>query len=252
MHEADAQLTASPDALPVAGREPSYRAGEVGYAWLSVPDLDRALGFYGPVLGWAFGSGTDPQGRQVVGRSPHLGLHGGEARPTLNCCYAVEDVAAAVLRVRAAGGQATEPIAAPYAMRADCSDDQGTVFALYQPPNGTGSEPTALGGHGDLAYVSFEVVDAARAKAFYGAVLGWSFTPGNLADGWQVEGVMAGLQGGHRHATTLPMWRVDVLASALERVRAAGGTATDPKTQPYGLEAECTDDQGTRFYLGQL
>ena len=39
--KADAQITASPEVLPMVGREPFYRAGEVGYAWLSVPDLDR-------------------------------------------------------------------------------------------------------------------------------------------------------------------------------------------------------------------
>jgi uncharacterized protein len=35
-------------------------------------------------------------------------------------------------------------------------------------------------------------------------------------------------------------------------VTAAGGTATEPRREPYGLTADCTDDQGTRFYLGQF
>lgn len=48
------------------------------------------------------------------------------------------------------------------------------------------------------------------------------------------------------------MWKVSDLAAAVVRVRAAGGTATDPVTRPYGGECECVDDQGTRFYLGQL
>jgi hypothetical protein len=34
-------------------------------------------------------------------------------------------------------------------------------------------------------------------------------------------------------------------------VRARGGRATDPEQQSYGLSAECADDQGTHFYLGQ-
>jgi predicted enzyme related to lactoylglutathione lyase len=38
----------------------------------------------------------------------------------------------------------------------------------------------------------------------------------------------------------------------VQLVRAAGGTCTEPYREPYGLMAECTDDQGTRFYLGQL
>jgi hypothetical protein len=47
------------------------------------------------------------------------------------------------------------------------------------------------------------------------------------------------------------MWRVDDIAAAVERVRAAGGTSTDVEQQSYGLSATCTDDQGLQFYLGQ-
>lgn len=250
------ETTASPntatDAVRRGSQEPLYRHGDIGYAWLSVPDLDGAVAFYATVLGWVVAPGTDSSGRQVVGRSPHLGLHGGEAHGTLNCCYAVDDVAAAVARVRAAGGRSNAPSSAPYGLVADCTDDQGTVFALYQPPGGVGSTPPAVGGQGDLVYTTFEVVDSARARAFYGEVLGWRFTSGGVDDGWQVEGGNAGLHGGHPRATTLPMWQVDDLTTAVERVRAAGGTSSDPRTRPYGLEAECADDQGTRFYLGQL
>ncbi len=42
------------------------------------------------------------------------------------------------------------------------------------------------------------------------------------------------------------------IAVAVERVRAAGGTAADPERQPYGVSSSCTDDQGTRFCLGEL
>jgi len=59
------------------------------------------------------------------------------------------------------------------------------------------------------------------------------------------------MHGGHERATAVPMYRVDDIATAVSRVRAGGGTATDPQTQPYGLMSECTDDQGTHFYLGQ-
>ncbi len=105
-----------------------------------------------------------------------------------------------------------------------------------------------------LAYVTMEVEDSSRARAFYGAVLGWRFAAGRVADGWQVEAVepMVGLSGGHDRATVLPMYRVEDIAAAVARVRAAGGNATDPEAQPYGISATCVDDQGTRFYLGQL
>jgi predicted enzyme related to lactoylglutathione lyase len=41
-------------------------------------------------------------------------------------------------------------------------------------------------------------------------------------------------------------------SAAVGRVRAAGGTATEPRPEPYGLAADCADGQGTRFYLGQF
>jgi predicted enzyme related to lactoylglutathione lyase len=63
---------------------------------------------------------------------------------------------------------------------------------------------------------------------------------------------MTGLAGGHERSCIVPMYRVDDIAAAVVRVRATGGQSTDPQQQPYGISAECEDDQGTRFYLGQL
>ena len=43
------------------------------------------------------------------------------------------------------------------------------------------------------------------------------------------------------------------IGAAVVRVREAGGTViSEPARQPYGLVAECTDDQGGRFYLGEF
>ncbi|WP_246395808.1 VOC family protein [Actinomadura luteofluorescens] len=47
------------------------------------------------------------------------------------------------------------------------------------------------------------------------------------------------------------MYTVDEIEPAVARAREAGGTATAPARQPYGITSECTDDQGSRFYLGQ-
>ena len=45
--------------------------------------------------------------------------------------------------------------------------------------------------------------------------------------------------------------RVDDIAAAVERVRAAGGRADEPERKPDGLLAECADDQGATFRLWQ-
>ena len=49
------------------------------------------------------------------------------------------------------------------------------------------------------------------------------------------------------------MWTVADIDAAVARVREAGGTVMkEPKRQPYGVMAECADDQGSRFYLGEF
>jgi predicted enzyme related to lactoylglutathione lyase len=47
------------------------------------------------------------------------------------------------------------------------------------------------------------------------------------------------------------MYRVDDIDAAVAAVRSHGGTATDVDRAPYGLTSTCTDDQGTRFFLGE-
>jgi predicted enzyme related to lactoylglutathione lyase len=230
--------------------------GDIGYVSLWVPDVTRAVTFFGHVLGWRFDPGSGEQGRQVTGGALHHGMWGGQERSSPFVCYVVDHVDAAIDRVRAAGGEADEPTDEPYGRVASCVDDQGTPFAVFRPSAGepgarvdpNGREP------GDVAYVTLEVVDSTRARAFMGAVLGWRFTPGGVPDGWQVDDVrpMVGLHGGHEVATGVPMYRVEDLPAALERVREAGGSAADPERHPYGLTATCVDDQGTRFYLGEL
>jgi predicted enzyme related to lactoylglutathione lyase len=169
-------------------------------------------------------------------------------------CFGVDDVGAAAERVRAAGGRADEPTDERYGRTCNCVDDQGVAFALNEVPRGSPRGPVNGDRPGDVSYVTMEVDDSAKARAFYRSVLGWHFTPGRVEDGWGPDDVvpMTGLHGGHERATTLPMYRVDNLEGAVERVRARGGVSTDPVRQSYGLIAECADDQGTRFYLGQL
>ena len=172
-------------------------------------------------------------------------------------CYAVDDLDAARARIEAAGGIAGAPSVEPHGRVADCVDDQGTPFAMVEIDSVVAApraRPVNGLREGDLSYATFEVRDTALARAFYGAVLGWRFTPGRVGDGWQIPDVapMAGLHGGHDVATGVPMFRVDDIAAAVDRVRAAGGTATEPERQPYGVTSDCVDDQGTRFHLGQL
>lgn len=236
------------------------RHGDVVYTSLWVPDADRAAAFYATVLGWSYEQDSGPS-RQVIGTSPSQGILGGQEGSTLFVCYAADDLDSAVDRVRAAGGTASEPRDEPYGRTADCTDDQGTRFALNESAgapavkeSGGGSRESNGTGQGDLGYLTHLVADSKRTRDFYSAVLGWTYRPGGMDDGWEVEDVtpMTGLAGGSDEPAGVPMWRVDDIAAAVARVRRAGGTATEPEEKPYGQLSECSDDQGTRFYLGQL
>jgi len=239
-----------------ASASPRTGHGDVGYVSFQVPDLDRAQAFYGAVLGWTFAPAERPDARRVVGSNPLTSLWGGQERGNLVLCWQVDDVAAAADTVRDLGGTATDPVEMPYGTTSDCADDQGMVFYLWQPPAGgaAGGAPTPTPAPGDLAYLSLHVVDSARFRSFFGELLGWTFTPGRVDDGWNVEATapMTGLAGGAPRASAVPMYRVDDVEGAVARVRAAGGTATAVVAMPYGLTSDCTDDQGTPFYLGQL
>ncbi len=234
---------------PVGSAEGPHH-GDIAYVSLWVPDVERARAFFGSVLGWRY----DPAGRQVEGLSMHHGVSGYE-RSTLFLCIGVSDLDAAVERVRHAGGTAEEPHEEPYGRVSGCVDDQRMQFALFGLDAGAASRLPANGAvHGDLAYITVETVDSARFRSFFAAVAGWRFTPGRVEDGWGVDDVvpMTGVHGGHPQPTAVPLYRVDDIAAAVERVRSAGGTSTEPEQQPYGVTVECTDDQGSRFFLGML
>ncbi len=235
--------------------------GDVGYLSLWVPDLDRAEAFYGAVLGWTFAE-RSPFARMIDGPAPRALValdapHADfwpEPRPGAFASRAVVDLDGAVARVRAAGGRASDPQDTPYGRSADCVDDAGLPFSLHERGPGD-TRPSPNGDvQGDVAYLTMQVPDSGRARAFHTAVFGWEFTPGRIADGWNVVGPapMSGMSGGHAEASLVPMYRVDDVAAAVERVRAAGGTATEPDQQAYGISSECTDDSGLPFWLGQL
>ena len=220
--------------------------GDVVYASLWSPDAARAAAFYHSVLGWQIRS----DGRAVEGLDQHLGLWSSERRTTF-LSHAVSDMDAAIARVRAAGGTAGEAVEEPYGLSAMCVDNQGLPFALHH--SAPAARPSTFA-QGEIVYLTVHVRDSASAREFYGSVFGWTFTPGSVSDGWQVEGptTMFGMHGGHSEAAVLPLYAVSDVVAAVARVRAAGGTATDPVQMPYGITSDCSDDQGVQFYLGQL
>src|SRR5262249_11586609 len=107
------------------------RQGDISYLSLWVPDLERAARFYADVLGWRYPATQDWWARTVEGQSSALGLSqlSGTAQymrsvegvplpqtltPTAYVVFVVDDVDAAVERVRAAGGHGSAVKDQPY------------------------------------------------------------------------------------------------------------------------------------------
>jgi len=108
------------------------KPGDAVYLTLNVPDGRRALDFYGAVLGWTAVPGRVPDGWQVEGPTPMIGIGGGSSDPGMVPMYAVDDIEVAVAAVRTAGGEAGDIDRAPYGLTSLCRDDQGLPFYLGQ------------------------------------------------------------------------------------------------------------------------
>jgi predicted enzyme related to lactoylglutathione lyase len=236
---------------PMTGAATQIQHGDVGYVSVWTPDADRAAVFYGHVLGWIY----DAAGHRVTNTSQHIGLFSVPGTPTLFCCYAVTDLQGARQSILDGGGQVGGVQQFEFGNVLDATDPAGAAFAVYQPQPGERRPMLNGAGPGDLSYITYEVPDSSAFKAFYSRMLFWSYEPGRIDDGWQIEAThpMAGVAGGAAGHVTVPMWTVSDVEAAVIRVREAGGTVIDaPSQQSYGRSALCTDDQGTRFYLGEL
>lgn len=105
--------------------------GEIVYFTIGTPDTGKAQEFYGGLFGWSFAPGTVDDGFQIDGASPAGGLHGQKDGSGPRVYFAVDDIQAAVQRVRELGGDADEPTKGSYGWSANCTDDQGVMFSLY-------------------------------------------------------------------------------------------------------------------------
>jgi uncharacterized glyoxalase superfamily protein PhnB len=161
----------------------------------------------------------------------------------------VDDVDASTERARRSGASVErEPVDQHYGRGSVIVDPFGHRWMLLRRP----ARATRLR-QGDVANVTMVARDAHRAKEFYEAVLQVPFSsrhPGTWRTGetspplgiWPSEGAEPEVQ---------LSYRVDDIAATVERVRAAGGRADEPERKPYGLLADCVDDQGATFRLWQ-
>ncbi|QNG18154.1 VOC family protein [Rhodococcus triatomae] len=120
-------------------------AGELSFFELGVGDPAQGREFYRSLFGWSFE--PSPGGDGFVVDTPNIpgGMHGGDAGGGPYLFFAVDDLDAAVARVRELGGSIEslgddhvedDPDTVPRFGRFRlCRDDQGSPFGLHQRPS---------------------------------------------------------------------------------------------------------------------
>lgn len=106
--------------------------GELVYFDIPVADTGRARAFYGGLFGWQFAPGNFDDYLMITNATPMAALDGGGEGSRPRVYFGVRDIAVAVARVRDLGGHADDPRGIPSGHFADCRDDQGTQFRLWQ------------------------------------------------------------------------------------------------------------------------
>lgn len=230
---------------------------------LGIPDLDRAMEFYGALFDWEFSVGPEEAGyytscllagRQVAAITPN---HDPDATEFWwNMYFATADCDAAAQRVTAAGGSLVrEPMDVMDQGRMVLARDPvGAQFGLWQGRAHIGcqvvNEPNSL--------VRNDLVtrNPAPARDFYAAVFDFTLDrnedlPGfdstflRRSDGHEIGGIFGSPD------ATRSMWgtcfEVADTDAAIERATAAGGTCGAPEDMVYGRIASMTDPFGTEF-----
>ena len=159
-----------------------YIAGVPCWVDTSQPDPTASLAFYRGLFGWEYEDvAPEGQGHYFLGR-----IRGGDAAAVAsvppgappmamwNTYVWVDDADAAAAAVRAAGGAVmSEPFEVPEAGRmAVVADPEGAVLCLWQARQHRGAR--VVNEHGALNFNTLATGDLDTARAFYGAVFGWT------------------------------------------------------------------------------
>jgi predicted enzyme related to lactoylglutathione lyase len=250
-----------------AGREPAGPPSLTPY--LVVSDARRAMDWYAEVFGaqprgelHVNADGTIGHAEVGIGNAvlmlseasdlwPDVPVRAPENPATFSHSLHLEvaDIDTSTERARRGGASVErEPADQPYGRRSVIVDPFGHRWILLRPP----AQATRLR-QGDVANVTMMTRDADRAKEFYEAVLQVPFSSGHPG-AWRSEEITPPLGLLSRESTEPEVqlsYRVDDMAAAVARVQAAGGHAGEPRRMPYGLLAECADNQGATFRLWQ-
>jgi predicted enzyme related to lactoylglutathione lyase len=117
-------------------------AGELSFVEFGVEDVERGRAFYEGLFGWRFEGAPSGKGWVIATPDVEAGMHGGDRGASPYLFFAVDDLDAALARVRELGGESVEmdvdgedeDSVARFGRFKLCRDDQGSPFGLHQPP----------------------------------------------------------------------------------------------------------------------
>jgi predicted enzyme related to lactoylglutathione lyase len=116
-------------------------AGQLTFFELGVEDAERGRTFYEGLFGWRFAPGPSGEGFMIETPGGPGGIHGNDSGSAPYVFFSVEDIEAAMVRVRELGGvvdeadiEGDEDSIARSGRFKLCHDDQGSPFGLHQPP----------------------------------------------------------------------------------------------------------------------
>lgn len=232
---------------------------------LGIPDLDRAMEFYGAVFGWEFEVGPAEAMHYTVCRLDGRVVAGlaetdpGSTAFWWNVYLATSDCDATVARVDDAGGSVVVPAmdVMDSGRMAVVKDTVGAQFGLWQGGTLVGCE--VVNQPGSLLRNDLITPDPAPAREFYATVFDFTldgnpdlpefdFTFLRRPDGHEIGGIMGVPQAESSAWGTL--FQVTDTDEALARAAATGGTGGQPQNMIYGRIAEITDPFGARFSVG--
>jgi predicted enzyme related to lactoylglutathione lyase len=231
---------------------------------LGVPDLDRALEFYGAVFGWDFAIGPEAYGRYTTCllRGRPVAAIAPSAAPGdavfWNVYLATPDCDATTAAARGAGAQllAEPDDVMTQGRMALLRDPVGAQFGLWQGRDHVGAQ--VVNEPGSLVRNDLVTPDPAPAREFYAAVFDFTldanpdmpevdFTFLRRPDGHEVGGVMRAPGGISAWSTTFEVASTD---EAVRRARDHGGRSDGATDFLYGRIATITDPFGAEFTVG--
>jgi predicted enzyme related to lactoylglutathione lyase len=116
--------------------------GELAFFELGVDDAESGRAFYGGLFGWRFETGPSGNGFAITTPNVPGGMHGGDAGAAPYVFFRVDDMDAALGRVRELGGdveamdvEGDEASIARFGRFKLCRDPEGSPFGLHEPPS---------------------------------------------------------------------------------------------------------------------